>query len=692
MDEPIKVLLVDDDDVDRMAVRRALHQAAQDGVLVEDVATASAALSALRERPFDCLLLDHLLPDADAMTALGRLRAAGHLLPVIVLTGQGDEQLAVELMKAGVSDYLVKGIVSPDHLAQSVRTAVRVARAESMARDAQRRLAVLAEVSGILSSSLDYQKTLDNLADFAIRHFADLCVIDMLEESEQPVRRCVRHRDPSRQELATELMKRPLLLSSDHPSLKVLKTGVGEVRSTLDPAEMRAAVRDEQHLELVGRLEFHSTMNVPLLSHDKVLGVMGLVSTHPSRSFNEDDLALAQEIGRRAASAVEKARLYAQAQAANRAKDQFLAVLSHELRTPLTPVLMAVQALAESGLPPELADTFAMIRRNVELEARLIDDLLDLTRIARGKLQLNLELVDAHELLKNALDICRGDIRAKGIKLVTQLESARHWVYADPSRLQQIFWNLINNAAKFTPEDGALTLATFDEDERFVLSVTDTGVGIEPDVLPRIFDAFEQGEATVTRKFGGLGLGLAICRALVRMHWGTIHAHSDGKGKGATFTVKLSGHMPASRTLPADHQPLVETKDAPVCNCPERRRVLMVDDHDDTRLAMKRLLEKSGYSVTVADSVRGALDTVCAPEMPFDILISDIGLPDGSGLEIMRHLRERGKTVRGIALSGFGMEEDIKKSREAGFDHHLTKPVSFDRLKAVLEELAAQPM
>lgn len=688
MDQPLHVLLVEDDQVDRMAVSRALRQAGDKCVVVGEADCITSALDVLVRESYDCILLDHLLPDGDAMTTLQRIRSVGCGLPVIVLTGQGDEQLAVELMKAGVSDYLVKGLVSPDHLLQSIRNAVRLARAEFRALDAQRRLALLAEASDILAASLDYQKTLDNLADLAIRHLADLCVIDMVEEGPQPVRRCVRHRDLDTSQLAGGLVNRPLRLDSQHPSLEVLRTGRAILSGALSPEQIRAASHDDEHAQIIARLNFVSFMNVPLLSHDKVLGVMSLVSTRKSCVFNQQDLELAQEIGRRAAAAVEKARLYQQAQAANRAKDQFLAVLSHELRTPLTPVLMAVQALEESGMPDELASTFAMIRRNVELEARLIDDLLDLTRISRGKLQLNLELVDAHELLSTALDICRGDIRAKSIKVVTRLEATRHGVYADPSRLQQVFWNLINNAAKFTPAGGELTLATSDEDDCFVLRVIDTGVGIEPDVLPRIFDAFEQGEGSVTRKFGGLGLGLAICRALVRMHWGTIQAQSDGKGQGATFTVKLTGHVAghSGTTVSA----LEFSEDLPVeGTTPMGRRVLMVDDHDDTRIAIKRLLEKSGYNVTTADSVQGALQT-CPPGadgQAFDILISDIGLPDGSGLDIMRHLRRCGKSTRGIALSGFGMEEDIRKSREAGFDHHLTKPVSFDRLKAVLEEI-----
>jgi len=408
------------------------------------------------------------------------------------------------------------------------------------------------------------------------------------------------------------------------------------------------------------------------------------------------------------------------AEAANRAKDQFLAVLSHELRTPLAPVLLAVQALEESGQVGEVAETLAMIRRNVELEARLIDDLLDLTRIAKGKLQLHLEHVDANELVGTAVDICRREAQSRELNLLVELSAARRWVFADAGRLQQVFWNLINNAVKFTPAGGVVRVRTFDDDEHLVIEVSDTGVGIEEELLPKIFDAFEQGERAVTRRFGGLGLGLAICKALVRMHWGQLIARSAGKGNGATFTVRLAGklvHEPEITSNPTDlavHPPKHETNHLPASKAPHdsrhadgvptlkpeagpaapKPRVLMVDDHEDTRLAMKRMLERSGYDVRTAGSVDAAIKAIEADaHLTVDILISDIGLPDGSGLEIMRYLKERvsktaGDKTRGIAVSGFGMDEDVRRSREAGFSHHLTKPITFDRLYAALKDIS----
>lgn len=385
------------------------------------------------------------------------------------------------------------------------------------------------------------------------------------------------------------------------------------------------------------------------------------------------------------------------AEAASRAKDQFLAVLSHELRTPLMPVLTTVQTLKiDPDLPRHIRSDLEMIRRNVELEARLIDDLLDLTRIAKGKLQLNLESVDVHTSIASALEICRGDIASKRINVVTALRATRTIVLGDPARLQQVFWNLVNNAIKFTPAGGTLTFRSEDAaDHRVSFSVTDTGIGIDADVLPRIFDAFEQGQTTVTRKFGGLGLGLAISRALVGLHGGTITANSDGKDRGTTFSIELplmrealrSSRSP-SREDSGDVGAASSGPPAPDIN------ILLVDDHEDTNRAMCRLLERLGYKVRTAQSVRTALEA--AEQAPFDLLISDIGLPDGSGVDLMRQLMDRHKSsgasqpLRGIALSGFGMEEDIQRSRDAGFHDHLIKPVNFKRLETVIRELTSE--
>jgi len=366
------------------------------------------------------------------------------------------------------------------------------------------------------------------------------------------------------------------------------------------------------------------------------------------------------------------------AERANQAKDDFMAVLSHELRTPLTPALAAASYLAEhEDLPSQLREEVTAIRRNVQFEARLIDDLLDLTRITRGKLQLHHEAVDAHRLVQNALTIVHEDIVRKELEVAMDLAAPEHHVWADPIRIQQVFWNLLNNAVKFTPSGGKITVRTSNNAGRFAFEITDTGVGIEPEHQARIFNAFEQGEVSIIRQFGGLGLGLTISQTLLKLHGGNICVQSEGKNRGARFTV----------TLDILREPIAASGAATTGEFAIERsmRLLLVDDHADTRRILSRLLGKCGHEVSTADCGESALKLMETER--FDALISDIGLPDTSGYELVREAKRR-QPLQGIALSGFGMEEDVRRSLEAGFDYHLTKPVEFHELRSLLQKIA----
>jgi PAS domain S-box-containing protein len=369
----------------------------------------------------------------------------------------------------------------------------------------------------------------------------------------------------------------------------------------------------------------------------------------------------------------------AEAERASEAKSEFLATLSHELRTPLTPVLLTV-SLMESNpdLHPQLRDDVTTIRRNVELESQLISDLLDLTRITRGKLQLDEQDTDLHLIVRRAIDICQREASAK---LTVDLRATRHTVRGDSTRLQQVFWNLINNAIKFTPEDATITVRSYDaRDGRVAVEVRDTGAGIDPAVLPRIFDAFEQGEVRSARQQAGLGLGLAISKKLAEAHGGTIIAESAGRGRGATFTVELPlTDAPVRAGLPYSPTP-VPTASRPL-------NVLLVEDHEPTLRVMERLLRQIGHRVTGVTSVASA--TAAARHDGFDLIISDLGLPDGSGLDIIRELRDR-YAGRSIALTGYGMESDIAASRAAGFTEHLTKPVDLAALDAAIRRVSSR--
>jgi signal transduction histidine kinase/ActR/RegA family two-component response regulator len=370
---------------------------------------------------------------------------------------------------------------------------------------------------------------------------------------------------------------------------------------------------------------------------------------------------------------------------ANAAKDQFLALLSHELRNPLSPVIAMVGELeALTPRSAKLRQALEVIRRNVELEARLIDDLLDVTRIAKGKLQLTLEIVDVHEVLRRANEICGEDIEKKSIDTKFEFGADQLHVEGDPARLQQVFWNLIKNSVKFTPEYGRITISTSNRTpEQIEIAVTDTGIGIEPEKIGKIFNAFEQGQTSITRRYGGLGLGLAISKAMVDAHRGKIRVQSAGKDKGATFTVELKtvpAPVMAANGADGEQPAVAEAKRTPS----RKHRVLLVDDHIDTCTGMKMMLERRGYDISVAHSADQAVEK--ARQENFDLLISDIGLPDRTGYELMSELRQT-KGLPGIALSGFGMEADVTKACDAGFSQHLTKPINFERLEEAIRRL-----
>ena len=363
-------------------------------------------------------------------------------------------------------------------------------------------------------------------------------------------------------------------------------------------------------------------------------------------------------------------------EAANRTKDHFMAMLSHELRTPLTPVISAVESLETDPAQTEDArSSLAMIRRNVELETQLIDDLLDFTRVARDKMQLRLVPVDAHEAVTNVVEICRAEARVKGLLVHLNLRAKSCHVTADAAKFQQIVWNLLKNAIKFTPQGGEITISSDNpSDAIFTVVVRDNGIGMEPEVMQRIFDPFEQGNRSFEHRFGGLGLGLAISKSLAQAHGGTLTAQSDGSNRGATFTLSI----PA---LPRAEAAAVASKTV-IHSAQRALKILLVDDHHDTCAALEKLLARRGHLVAVTHDVRSAMEA--AVRNKFDLLISDIALPDGTGLDLMMQLRAI-SNLPGVAISGFGHNGDIERSLQAGFSDHLTKPIKLDKLELAIE-------
>ena len=362
-------------------------------------------------------------------------------------------------------------------------------------------------------------------------------------------------------------------------------------------------------------------------------------------------------------------------EAANRTKDHFLAMLSHELRTPLTPVISALESLEIE--PTRTEDTKAsleMIRRNIELETQLIDDLLDFTRITRDKMQLRFAPVDAHQALSNVVEMCRAEARSKKLHVHLTLRAKNCVVTADAAKFQQIIWNLLKNAIKFTPEGGNITISSDNPSETvFVVSIRDTGIGMEPEVMQRIFDPFEQGNRSFEHRVGGLGLGLAISKSLAQVHGGTLTAESDGSNCGSTFTLSMQA-LPQGEAISVASKAITDS-------ARQALKILLVDDHHDTCAALEKLLARRGHLVAVTHDVRSAMQA--AVRNKFDLLISDIALPDGTGMDLMMQLRAIAN-VPGIAISGFGNNGDIERSLEAGFSEHLIKPIKLDKLEAAI--------
>jgi len=343
-----------------------------------------------------------------------------------------------------------------------------------------------------------------------------------------------------------------------------------------------------------------------------------------------------------------------------------------------TPVLAEMSFLEQKpDFPQEFRANISMVRRNIETEARLVDDRLDVTRISRGKIVLRPEIVDVHVALHGTVAMLQNEMQAKSLNVTLALKARGHHVRADPGRLQQIVLNLLSNAVKFTPDEGSVTLRTCNIGESISIQISDTGIGIEPDFIAELFQAFKQTEQT--RKFGGLGLGLAISKSLAELHHGTLTASSEGKNKGATFAL----------LLPVAAAPEPRAANTPIV--PIHRtgwRVLLVEDHEDTRRVMRRLLESLGCTVVTAGTVKEAVDL--AEKATFDLMISDIGLPDGTGMDAMMQIN-RNKKLPGIALSGYGQDDDLKRSKEAGFETHLIKPVNFDTLRETINRIAGGP-
>lgn len=545
-------------------------------------------------------------------------------------------------------------------------------RAELELQRERDRLAFLAEASTSLASSLDYQATLGHIAQLVVAQFADWCTIDVRDEDGELRRLFVTHRDPSRGE-AVERMKQLLTRNRSGVIQHVIDTGEPSLTPLIDWASFRARYADDpEAIEISEALGAASYMIVPLIAAGRSFGAISMISADPQRIFGPSDLELACEVGRRAAYAIDNARLYRQAHEANRAKDEFLATLSHELRTPMTATLGWAAMLKMQELPETMRLAVDTIERSTRAQAKLIDEILDVSRIVTGKLQLAIAPMRIRPIVEAALEAIRPSIVAKGIELEADFSEITGQPLGDGERLQQVISNLLSNSVKFTPAGGAIRVSVEQPSpDQVNIVVRDTGCGVPRKFLPYIFERFRQADSSTSRTHGGLGLGLAIVKSIVELHGGSVLAESEGEGKGATFTIALP-IAPGPTVAPA-----TDTREASSPLALSGISVLLIEDEDDTRYMLSAALQSFGARVTAVRSVAAAIDAIRAATPT--VLVSDIGLPDEDGYSLMMKIRsgeiERMDGVPSIALTAYARTEDREQAIAAGYAYHLTKPV-----------------
>ena len=549
---------------------------------------------------------------------------------------------------------------------------VRV-RAELTLKRQHDRLEFLARASEALASSLDYQATLEHVAELVVRELADWCTIDVREDDGEIHRVAVVHRDPSRAQAVASMRKLEVRSQRTDVIRRVVEIGAPALVRKVDwPAVEERYADQPETVAALHTLGATSYMTVPLVAGGRSFGAITIVSADPEHLFEERDLELAFELGRRAGYAIDNARLFREAQAANRAKDEFLVTLSHELRTPMTATLGWTAMLRSHDLSP---DNFRLaietIDRSTRAQAKLVDDILDVSRIVTGKFELSVAPLDIRDVVRAAVDAIRPSVAAKNLELVVTLSEVPTIAVADASRLQQVLWNLLSNAVKFTPSGGSVFVRMLPaEGDTVRIEVADTGAGIPRRFLPHVFERFRQAESGASRTHGGLGLGLAIVKSIVEMHGGGVTVTSDGEGWGSTFTLTL----PLAAPSRSDSPHATETTSPLALSGVS---VLLVEDEDDTRYMLSAALQGFGARVTAVRSVAAAVESLEA--VTPNVLISDIAMPDVDGYGLMLRIRESAnENVRGvpaIALTAHVAPEDRDRALASGFNYHLGKPV-----------------
>jgi PAS domain S-box-containing protein len=679
-------------------------------ITLTDTSELMKAEEALRESEERYRLLVELSPEAIAVHLRGRLVFANQTVARLLGAGSADE-----LIGRSVLDFVAKDQV--DFIRDRIREVLEVGHAPAIPekfrrldgsiidvevtairipyeggpanqlfiRDIteQKRTAdairFLADASAILASSLDYEITIERVAQLAIPRIADLCVLDIIDEDLPARIAVVCHVDPEKDRLAKRVWaERPIDLPRNPRYFDVFLKGDALLYERLPRSSFESPGLDEPHRSLLATLAPHSCAIVPLVGREKMLGIISFAITEAKRPrFIPEDLPFLEEVGRRAGVAIDNASLHRKLKEEDRRKDEFLAMLAHELRNPLSAIASAIKIQGLRGIEdPVVVQSQDTAERQVQHMSRLLDDLLEATRISSGKIELRLELVDLAAVVRHVVQALRSQIEGKRQHFTVIFPERSIRLRADPGRLEQILQNLLLNAIKYTPNGGHIRLLTATDGNDAVLRVLDNGIGISKEILPRIFEPFVQEGRSLDRAQGGLGLGLSLVKQLVEMHGGTVVAKSEGPGHGSEFVLRL----PRRREFPDESDVWARSK-TPVHALPgEVRRVLIVEDNEDVSVMLASLLRIHGHNVMVASDGPKALD-LARKHQP-EVVLLDIGLPGMDGFEVAKRLRslEEAASALIVAVTGYGQEPDRRRAAEAGFNHHLVKPVDHDQL------------
>lgn len=572
----------------------------------------------------------------------------------------------------------------------------------------------LARAGEALVSSLDYESTLANVASLCVPMLADWCGIDLATPGGGAPRQvAVAHVDPSKVRMAREFGQRyPPDPNATTGVPQVIRSGKAELYPEIPVELLEKAARDAEHLRMIRDLRLRSAMVVPIPGRERVLGAITFIYAESERRYGEDDLRFAEDFARRAGMAIENAVALAdmqeaharervlrdEADAANRAKDEFLGMVSHELRTPLNAILGWTVMVRRRQLGEEADRALAIIERNARAQTRLINDVLDMSRIISGKMVLNPAPTNIADVVASAVETVAPAAQAKDIHITTDVPDHELTVVADADRLQQVVWNLLSNGIKFTPKEGRVSVSARREGEEVLIRVHDSGEGIRPDVLPLVFEPFQQADTSTTRRHGGLGLGLAIVKRIVAAHGGSVRAESDGAGKGATFTVSLPGRATAMRASP------IPSRTSATATSPQEAsgdavrldglKLLVVDDEEDARAMVSDALRDLGAEVYLAGSAHEALERFA--DVRPDVLVSDIGMPEADGYFLIRQIRskprEEGGRTPAVALTAYARVEDEQRAFAAGYQMHVKKPVEPLQLATVVANLGGKSL